>query len=128
MKILSTVLRVLLMLLLLMPIAGILGFFPPPTAEMYTPQGWAFISALMNTGYMMPLLGIMFAVVVVLLVMNKTALAALLLAPITVNIMCFHWFLDAAPVSASSSLAYLLLILNAFFLWQNWGKYQKFLA
>jgi hypothetical protein len=53
------------------------------------------------------------------------ALVAALLAPITVNVMCFHWFLDAAPVSASSSLGYILLVLNAFFLWDNCDKLKK---
>jgi putative oxidoreductase len=124
MKVLSIILRILLILLLLMPIAGVSGLLPAPTAEMYTPQGWAFMSALMATGYLMYVMALVFAVCVVLLAIGQTALAAVLLAPITVNIMCFHWFLDAAPVSASSSLGYILLVLNLFFLWENRGVYK----
>ena len=36
MKILSLVPRILLGLLLIMPVAGAVGFFPPPTEEMFT--------------------------------------------------------------------------------------------
>ncbi len=125
MKILSLVLRILLGLLLLMPVAGAVGLFPPPTEEMYTPAGWAFISALMNTGYMMPLITLDCLACAVLVFIGRTALAAVLLAPFTVNVIAFHWFLDTVPVSASSSLAYVLLVLNLFFLWENRSKYRS---
>ncbi len=125
MKALRIVLRILLILLCLIPVLGTAGIFPAPTADMYTPEGWAFMSAMMNTGYMMPLLGVTFAVCLVLTVMNRMALAAAVLAPVTVNVMFFHWFLDAAPVSASSSMGYILLALNAFFLWDEREKLKK---
>jgi hypothetical protein len=125
MKILSIVLRVLLILLLLMPIGGVLGFFPEPTADMYTtPEAWAFMSALMSTGYMMPLMVVVFVACAILMIIGRTALAAILLAPITVNIVAFHIFLDATPISANSSMAYVFLALNAFFLWENRKKYK----
>ncbi len=125
MKILTLIARILLGLLLVMPVLGSLGFLPAPTEELYTPEGWAFISALMATGYMMPLMGFFFAVCLVLVIMNRMALAAVLLAPITVNVMFFHWFLDATPIGPSSVMGYLLLILNAYFLWINREKYRK---
>jgi hypothetical protein len=105
MKILTIILKVLLGLLFIMPVLGTLGVFPAPTADLYTPQGWAFMSAMMATGYMMPLLGITFAICLILLVTGRTALMAIILAPVTVNIICFHVFLDATPVSASSSMS-----------------------
>lgn len=124
MRIFTLICRILLILLLAMPVLGSLGLFPPPTAEMYTPQGWAFMSAMMATGYMLPALGMTFGVVLVLALLNRMALAAILLAPVTVNIMLFHWFLDASPVSAAAAPAYVLLFLNAFFLWRNWHVYR----
>jgi hypothetical protein len=125
MTILHQVLRVLLILLLLMPVAGGLGVFPPPTADMYpTPEGWAYMSALMATGFMMPTLTILCGVCALLMILNRTALAAALLAPFTVNVMLFHWFLDPTPIGASSSIAYVLLLLNAYFLWVNREKYR----
>ena len=125
MKILNVIMRILLILILVMPVLGTIGVFPPPTEDMFTPQGWAFISALMNTGYMMPLMGLLNVVCLILVIMNRTALAAVLLAPFTVNVILFHVFLDASPVSAAAIPAYVLLITNVFFLWWNWGKYEK---
>lgn len=127
MRILSVVLRVLFALLLLTPVLGALGVFPAPTADLYTPEGWAFMSAMMETGYMMPLLGVLCAVCLVLVVIGRTGLAAVLIAPMTVNVMFFHWFLDAAPISASSSLGYVLLVCNVFFLWKHWDAYKPML-
>lgn len=89
MKILSLILRILLGLFLLMPVAGALGFLPAPTAEMYTPEGWAFMSALMKSGYMMPLIGLTCFVCALLFFIGRTALGAVLLAPFTVNVICF---------------------------------------
>jgi len=97
---------------------------PEPTADMYTPEGWAFMLALMNTGYMMQMIGVLSLVCAVLLFMNKTALAAVLLAPFTVNVIVFHLFLDVTPISAAATPAYILLFINAFFLWMNWRKYK----
>lgn len=123
MKILHTTLRILLAVLLLIPVAGVIGLFPEPTAEMYSPEGWIFMSALMTSGYMMPLIGITCAICAVLLVMNRTALAAVLLAPFTVNVIVYHWFFDPTPISAASIPAYVLLVLNLFFLVRNKKAY-----
>ncbi|UPA22927.1 hypothetical protein K8942_01805 [Candidatus Peribacteria bacterium] len=124
MKILTNILRVLLILLLLMPILGTLGVFPAPTADLYTPNGWVFMSALMASTYMMPLLGILCAVVIVLLVMNRTALAAALLAPMSLNVILFHAFVDTGLISPSASLGIPLFLLNAYFLWINRKTYK----
>lgn len=124
MKIVMTVLRILLGLFLMMPLLAMFGLIPEPTAEMYSPAGWAFISALMETGYMMPLVMVTNVICGVLLLLNRTALAAVILAPLTVNIVLFHVFLDPTPVSAASSPAYILLAMNLYFLWVNRQKYS----
>jgi hypothetical protein len=125
MKITYHILRIIFGLLLLLQVAGSFGLFPEPTAEMYsTPEAWAFISALMNTGYMMPAIGVISLVCGGLLFMNKTALAAVLLAPFTVNVILFHVFLDESVISAAASPAYLLLAFNLFFLWHERKKYR----
>jgi len=124
MKYVRIVLRILLCLVLLIPVLGTLGVFPEPTAEFYTPSGWAFMSALMAAGYMMPLLGILCAAVLVLTAMNKTALAAILLAPMTVNVIAFHAFVDTGLLHPAASLGIVLFLLNAFFLWDNRAKYK----
>ena len=124
MKILHSIFRVLLGLLLATPVAGLFGVLPEPTEDMYAPEAWAFISALMTSGYMMPLLAITCAICLVLIVMNRMALAAILLAPFTVNVIAFHWFLDPAPISAASVPAYILLVLNVFFLVYHKKSYE----
>ena len=123
MKILTIILRVLLGLVLLLPILGAVGVFPAPTADLYTPQGWAFINALMDTGYIMPLIGLLCFVCLILVIIGRTALAAVLLAPFTVNVVLFHFFLDGTPIGALVPAA-VLLLLNAFFLWSERSKYR----
>ncbi|MGE3278377.1 MAG: hypothetical protein AB7J40_01050 [Candidatus Altimarinota bacterium] len=128
MKTTNLVLRILLLLLLLIPIGGTIGLFPEPTADLYgTAESWEFMSALLQTGYMMPLIGGTFALCAVLLFTGHQALSALILLPLTVNIMAFHWFTNASPISAESSLGYLLLALNLYLLWYNRQKYQALL-
>jgi hypothetical protein len=124
MNILRVVLRVLICLLLLIPVLGTLGVFPAPTADLYTPSGWAFMSALMNASYLMPTLAILCAVCIVLFAIGRTALAAILLAPLTVNVIGFHAFVDTGLFTPSATLGLLLLVLNAFFLWDNRRKYK----
>ena len=124
MKITRILLRVLLGLLLLLPILGTAGVFPAPTADLYTPSGWAYMEALMNAGYVMPLLGLTFFAALVLTAFNRMALVAVILAPVTVNIICFHAFVDTGLISPSASLGILLFIFNTFFLWDNRKKYK----
>lgn len=125
MKIVNIVLKVLLVLLILMPILGVTGIFPAPTADMYkTPEGWALIDILFKTGYIMYMMAAVFAVCIVLIIMNRMAIVALLLAPITLNIVAFHLFLEGGLFNGPAIMADLLLIINAYFLWQNREKYK----
>lgn len=128
MKPLYHTLRIIFGLLLFVTILGGFGLLPQPTADMYTPDGWAYMSALMNTGYMMPFIATLNLVVAILLFMNRTAMAAIMMLPFTVNVILFHLFLDAAPVSASAIPAYLLVAFNLYFIWVNWNKYKMLFA
>lgn len=116
--------KVLFGLLLLLPVLGVLGVFPQPTADMYSPPGWAFMQALMATGYMLPLVGITCAVCLVLLLIGRTALAAVIITPLTVNIVLFHLVLDHTMFTSSALPAWVFLICNAFFLWTEREKYR----
>jgi putative oxidoreductase len=125
MKIVSIILRILFGLVLLLPVLGTLGVFPPPTAEMYSPPGWAFMQAMTATGYLPLLIALTCAVCLVLVIMNRTALAAVLVAPLTVNILLFHLVLDRSMFTPSALPAWVLLITNACFLWENRVKYRS---
>lgn len=129
MKIIYNVCRVLLAALLAMPILGALGIFPPPTPEMYTnPNAYAFINALATGGYIMPIMALVFAVSIFLIATNRTALAALLILPVTVNIVGFHAFLDGGLFTAGAVMGNVLALLNVYFLWINRALYKPITA
>lgn len=129
MKILNIVLKVVLCLIMVSPILGVTGIFPPPTADMYnTPEAFAFIEMLMEVGYINWLITIVFLAAIVLIVMGRTALAALLILPVTVNIISFHAFLDGGLFTAGAILADTVFLLNLYFLWQNRAQYKALWA
>ena len=123
MKMLSIAMRVLFGLVLTLPILGAL-VFPPPTADMYSPAGWAFIQAMTNTGYLPWLVTITAAAGLLLLLIGRTALAAVVVAPLTVNIVAFHLLLDNSMFIPSAIPAWVILITNAYALWENREKYR----
>jgi uncharacterized membrane protein YphA (DoxX/SURF4 family) len=73
---------------------GFLNFIPQPTTPL--PEGAvAFSTALVNTGYMMPLLGLTQLIPGLMLLTNRfVPLALVLLAPFLVNALAFHVFLE----------------------------------
>jgi len=118
MKIFNTIVKVILTLLLIMPIFGILGFFPEPTADMYTNEtAFQFIQILMASKYIMYMEGITFAVVLFSIWTRREALGALLLLPFTFNIVGFHAFLDGGLLTGGAVMGNVLLLINVYFLW-----------
>lgn len=75
---------------------GLMDAFHPMTPPPNMAEGAkAFSMALAQSGYMMPLIGIVLAVSGALLVINRfVPLALLLLAPFFVNSLLFHLFLE----------------------------------
>ena len=127
-KIINIALKVLLSLIMLMPIIGALGVFPAPTADLYSnPKAFAFIEALMSSGYINPIMAFVFALALISLWMKREALAAILILPITVNIVAFHLFLDSGLFTPGAIMGNVLLLLNAYFLWQNRATYASLL-
>lgn len=128
MNILHNTLRVLLSLILITPVLGALGIFPAPTADMYnTPEAFAFIEVLADGKYTNFLIAIIFAASIALTILNRTALAALLILPITVNIICFHAFLDGGLLTKGAIMANMLALLNIYFLWKGRAQYRALL-
>lgn len=118
MKTFNTIVKVILTLLLIMPIFGILGFFPEPTADMYTnTTAFQFIQILMASKYIMYMEGITFAVVLFSIWTRREALGALLLLPFTFNIVGFHAFLDGGPFTGGAVMGNVLLLINAYLVW-----------
>lgn len=98
-----------------------LGLAPAPE---HNAAAGAFLGALVATGYMMPIIGIVEIVCGAAFVAGRfVALAAVLLAPIAVNIVLVHAILDpsgAAPgFFVGAANVYLLIV--------NLPKYQDML-
>lgn len=117
--------KVLLTLLFITPILGSLGIFPAPTAEMYTnPVAFQFIDAMMKGHYITIMMSVTFLIALFCLWTKRTALAALLILPITLNIVGFHAFLDGGLFTGGAVMGNILLILNLAFLWQQRAVYK----
>lgn len=127
MKIINIILKIALSLILVTPILGAVGIFPPPTSDMYnTPGGFAFIEMLYATKYILYIEALVFLMAIILTIMNRMAVVAILILPIVVNIVSFHAFLDGGLLTSGAILADILLVLNVYFLWQNFPKYKIF--
>lgn len=117
--------KILLTLLLVSPILGVLGIFPAPTRDLYqTDQAFQFVDLLMKSRYVMYMDAVVFLLAIICLWTRRTALAALLLLPITLNIVGFHAFLDGGPFTAGAIMGNVLFLLNLAFLWKERAQYK----
>lgn len=126
-KNIDPVLRVLLSLLLITPILGALKVFPGPTRNLYnTDQAFNFIQTIMGT-YLIYGIAVACVITILCLWTKRTALAALVILPITVCIVGFHMFLDGGLFTGGAIMGNILLVLNLYFLWQNRKEYERLL-
>lgn len=126
MKILDVIAKVVLCLICAMPVMGALGIFPPPTRDLYnTDIAFQFIIMLMSTGYLNYAIGVISAISIVLIITKRTALALLLLAPVTFNVQAFHLFLDGGLFTVGASLGNVMMVAHAYLLWRNWDRYKS---
>jgi len=93
---------------------------PPPTGSAAD-----FMNSLGATGYIFPVVGVLEVIIGVMLLLKKwIAFALILLAPISINILLFHLFLDIPGLSA----ALLVAILNAILIYKHWKQYTPLFA
>ena len=129
MKIINIVLKVLLSLILVTPILGLTGVFPPPTRDLYnTDEAFRFIETLNEVRYISVIMAVVHVLALVCLWSRRTALAALLILPITVNVVGFHLVLDGGLLTGGAVLGNIMLLLNAYFLWQQRQQYAPLMA
>jgi len=122
-------LKAILSLILLLPVVGLTGLMPPPTQDLYnTPEAFRFIETLNEIRYVSIIMAGVHVVALVCLWTRRTALAALLILPITVNVVGFHAFLDGGLLTAGAMLGNVMLLINACFLWQNRREYAPLVA
>lgn len=111
-RIATTIARLLLGLpLVIFGLNGFLNFIPPPATPLPEPA-MAFATALANSGYMLPLIGVTQLVVGVLLLLNRAVpLALVIFAPFIVNALAFHVFLEPSGLPMTGVFLALELLL-----------------
>ena len=113
------VLRYLLALIVLVFGANkFLDFMPkPPLVK----DAGAFIGALEGSGYVFPIVGIVYIIAGLCLVLNKSVPFALaMIVPISINIVAFHLRFYPAGIAAAALVA----VLNSLLIYANWGRFK----
>jgi uncharacterized membrane protein YphA (DoxX/SURF4 family) len=104
---------------------GFLHFIPQPDPSTMPAGCVAFAGALMKTGYMFQLIKGTEVLVGALLLANRfVPLALALLAPVVVNIVLFHAFLEPSGVG----LAIVIAALQLFLAWTHRRAYRSMLT
>jgi len=130
MKYFHHTIRILTGLLFLAIFFSKFGFLPSAVnmAWMFTPEGWAFISAIQASGYLFPIIGIVSLLCGLAFLANRyVALAAVILVPITVNFALFHLFLGFPTFSIREAVSYVPLALNVYILYSERAKFTALL-
>lgn len=120
-----TIVRILLGLpLFVFGLNGFFNFFPPPQVAL--PEGaTAFVNALTQTGYMLPLIAATHTIVGALLLANRfVPLALALFAPFMVHSVAFHIFLERNGLVMSL----VFLGLELYLVWQYRAAFRPMLA
>lgn len=115
----TTILRIVLGLALL--VFGLNKFFPfIPIFDM-APAGANFIDTLDNTGYILYIVAILEIIIGLLLLLKKwVPFALILLAPISINILLFHVFLDISGLG----VAIAIVAINVILIYKYWKSYR----
>ncbi len=128
-KYIHIILKIVLSLVLISPVLGILGVFPPPTRDLYnTDIAFSFIEMLTEVGYVNYIMALVFILALIALWTRREALAALLILPVTVNIVGFHAFIDGGLFTAGAIMGNALFLINLYFLWKNRSEYKPLLS
>ena len=111
--------RVILGLMLLVFGANKFLHFIPMEAP--TGSAGEFMNSLGATGYIFPIVGILEVIIGVMLLLKKwVAFALILLAPISINILLFHLFLDIPGLF----FALLIVVINSILIFKHWQQYK----
>ena len=95
-----------------------IGFMPAPELSETANNFWG---ALVNTGYIFPLIGAIEVIAGLLLIIKKwVPFALILFAPIVLNFMFFHLVLAPSSIGPAALAAILTIIL----IYANWDKYK----
>jgi len=113
-----------LLLGLVFVLFGLNGFFDFIPLEAPAGEAGAFLGALGASGYMLPLIKITEIVAGALLLANRhVTLATLMLAPIVINVLAFHIFLD----NSGMLMAVAVSALEGYMLYENRNNLKQLL-
>ncbi|HLC73616.1 MAG TPA: DoxX protein [Candidatus Nanoarchaeia archaeon] len=105
-------------------ILGVMAFMNLPLPDFYPPKALAFLQALGDTGYMSYVTGIIQILVGLMFITRRyVALGAIILMPISFNIVIFHLFLDLKTIIPGL----IIFALNIFILYTEHDKYKSLL-
>ncbi|MCI2229489.1 DoxX protein [Polaribacter sp. MSW13] len=95
-----------------------LHFMPQP--ELSEAAG-TFMGALDGSGYIFPILGIIYIIAGLCLVLNKAVpFALIMLVPVSINIMAFHLTFDVANIAGAA----VVTILNILLIYAYWDRFK----
>lgn len=116
----TKIVRILLgILLVLFGTNKFFGFIPLPELP---EKAASFMTSLGATGYVLKTVGFLEIIIGVLLLLKKwVAFALTLLAPISINILLFHLFLDVNGITG----ALLVAVLNGMLIYKHWTQYKS---
>lgn len=99
---------------------GIFGWEPPVAG----PAARPFQLAMHDAGYFLPIMTVVFLVTGISFTLNRyAALSAIVLFPISLNILLFHTILEAGQLPAAAAL----FVINCFLLWYCRAAYAPIL-
>ena len=100
---------------------GLNIFFQFMPAPEFNEAASAYLGALFATGYIFPIMAIVWILVGLLFIFNKCSpLGAVIIFPISLNIILFHIFLDFT----GWLFGFMILILNLYMLYVHWNAYR----
>lgn len=83
------------------------------------------VPEMQNIEYILPVVGLLEVFIGIMLLLKKwVSFVLILLAPISINILLFHLFLDIPGVS----IAFLIVILNGILIYKRWKYYSPLFA
>lgn len=122
-KYLHIIAKVLFSLILLMPVLGVTGIFPPATRDLYnTDEAFAFIEMLNTAVYIMYMMAVVHLLAIFALWRRREVVGALFVLPISLNVVGFHFWLDGGLLTAGASMGNVMLLINLYLLWIHRNK------
>lgn len=122
-------LKLILSLITIMPVLGITGILGEATRDLYnTDRAFEFIQMLVDIMYINYIMAVVHVVAIVCLWTKREALAALLILPITVNVVAFHAVLDGGLFTSGAVLGNIMLAINLYLLWYHREQYVQLLS